>query len=315
MSDEFRVLSCTYTHRSALTTRIMILGAHLPTSKGFLAALQQARELECGCLQIFSKSPRQWQAPPLEPAKADAFKAAWRQARLAPLVVHDSYLINLAAPDDEVRAKSVEAMIDEVERAEALGCQFLVTHGGAHLQKEKEAGTPAVAPVTAAEEAGLRRLAASLRTVLERTPEVSVRIALENTCGQGTCLGGPFEHLALVLDEVCSDRMAICFDTCHAFAAGHDVATADGIEATVAAFDHIVGLDKLVVIHLNDSKGELGRHLDRHEHIGQGCIGREGMARIVNHPRLQGLPFILETPESETMIRTNLETVRALRAM
>ncbi|MDQ3812935.1 MAG: deoxyribonuclease IV, partial [Armatimonadota bacterium] len=270
----------------------------------FLAALQRAQELECGCLQIFCKSPRQWQAPPLDQAKADAFRAAWCEAGLKPLVAHDSYLINLAAPDEASRQKSMEAMIDEVERADALGCDYLVTHCGAHLQPDGG---------DAAEEAGLRRLADSLRVVLKRTPQAQVRIALENTCGQGTCLGGPFEHLASVLNELHSDRLAVCFDTCHAFAAGHDMATAAGLEDTLRKFDRSVGLDKLGVIHLNDSKGQLGRHLDRHEHIGQGNIGREGMARIVNHPRLKDLPFILETPDMETMDRINLQTVRSLR--
>lgn len=292
----------------------MLLGAHLPTSNGFEAALQQAQELDCNCLQIFSKSPRQWQAAPLDGDKAAAFRAAWQAAGLAPLVAHDSYLINLAAPDEVVWEKSIRAMIDEVERADALGCDFLVTHCGAHLCKPAKGEAVAESgTISTAEEIGLARLAASLRTVLEQTPDARVRIALENTAGQGTCLGGPFEHLAWVLQEVPSERLAVCLDTCHAFAAGHDIATATGLQAALDNLDATIGLGRVRVIHLNDSKGELGRHLDRHDHIGQGLIGLDAMRRIVQHPRLEHLPFILETPELETMLDTNLATVRTLR--
>jgi deoxyribonuclease-4 len=282
----------------------MPLGAHLPTSKGFLAALEQAQELDCDCLQIFSKSPRQWKAAPLDPEMAAAFRAARQKAGCLPLVVHDSYLINLAAPDEEKRQKSIAAMIDEVERAELLGCDYLVTHCGAHLQKDCGAQ---------GEEQGLQNLAASLRAVLEATPTAKVKIALANTAAQGTCLGGPFEHLGGVLHAVGSERLAVCFDTCHAFAAGHDVASEAGLESALQNFDEAIGLEHLAVVHLNDSKGELGRNLDRHEHIGQGLIGEDGMRRILHDPRLQEKPFILETPDTENMIEVNLAMVRSLR--
>jgi deoxyribonuclease-4 len=282
----------------------MPLGAHLPTSKGFLAALEHAQKLDCDCLQIFSKSPRQWNAAPLDAAKAEAFRDAWSTHGLAPLVAHDSYLINLAAPDETVLQKSIAAMIDEVQRADALGCDFLVTHCGAHLCKN---GQPDGAQI------GVRRLAQSLEKVLEATPNARVKIALENTCGQGTCLGGPFEHIAEVLGALSTPRLAACFDTCHAFAYGHELSTPEGIENTLRNFDATIGLQNLAVIHLNDSKGEAGQHLDRHEHIGQGKIGVEGLRYFVNHPRLKNLPMILETPELETMIETNLNAVRGLK--
>lgn len=283
----------------------MPLGAHLPTSKGFLAALQHAQRLHCDCLQIFVKSPRQWNAPPLDLDKAGAFREAWSTSGLKPLVAHDSYLINLAAPDEIVLEKSIAAMIDEVLRADALGCNYLVTHCGAHLCKSGDKGE--------GELTGLRQLSRSIERVLEATPDARVKIALENTCGQGTCLGGPFEHIAFVLNELQTDRLRVCFDTCHAFAAGHDVSTPDGLEATVRAFDEIIGLENLAVIHINDSKGDLGKRLDRHEHIGQGKIGRDAMRRILTHPNLRHLPFILETPELETMVETNLNTLRELQ--
>jgi deoxyribonuclease-4 len=277
----------------------MVLGAHLPASKGFEAALQRAAELDCTCLQLFSKTPRQWNAAPLDAEKAASFRTAWKLAGAFPLVIHDSYLINLAAHDDAIREKSVAAMIDEVERAEMLGADFLVTHCGAHLG--------------AGEDAGLVQLRESLLRVLAATPEAKVRIALENTAAQGTCLGGPFSHLARVLEEVNSPRLAVCFDTCHAFAAGHDVRDEDSVATTLGAFEDIIGLQHLEVVHLNDSKGDIGKHLDRHEHIGLGKIGEAGMRALLRAPQLRNLPFILETPELETHLETNLNAARALR--
>jgi deoxyribonuclease-4 len=311
----------------------MPLGAHLPTSKGYVAALAHARSADCDCLQIFSKSPRQWEAPPLDAAKADAFRHAWGESSCCPLVVHDSYLINLAAPDDTIREKSIRAMIDEVERADLLGADYLVTHCGAHLcrqevKKGKGDGVKKSSDeqtnlfetqdtfspphiFTSAEAVGLKRLSESLKRVLDATPGARVKIALENTAAQGTCLGGPFEHIAEVLQQVGSERLAMCFDTCHAFAAGHDLT--NDLEGVLKNLDETIGLNRLGVIHLNDSKGALGKHLDRHAHIGEGLIGREALQRLVTHPRLQHLPLILETPETETMLETNLNTVRALR--
>lgn len=278
----------------------MPLGAHLPTSKGFIAALELARQLHCDCLQIFSKSPRQWNAAPLDETKAIAFREAWSSAEFAPLVAHDSYLINLAAPDPAVLEKSINAMIDEMHRADMLGCDYLVTHCGAHITKGDA-------------DNGVKRLAQSLERVLEATPGARVKIALENTCGQGTCLGGPFEHIGDVLQTLQTPRLATCFDTCHAFAYGHDLSSAEGIETTLRHFDATIGLDNLAVIHLNDSKGEAGKRLDRHEHIAQGKIGREGLKYFVNHPSIKNLPMILETPEVETMVASNLNMVRELR--
>ncbi|HEY0072992.1 MAG TPA: deoxyribonuclease IV [Abditibacteriaceae bacterium] len=286
----------------------MLLGAHLPTAKGFVAAVEQAQQLGCNCLQIFSKSPRQWNAASLDENRVAAFREAWQKTGFMPLVVHDSYLINLAAPDNEIRQKSIAAMIDEVERADALGADFLVTHCGAHLCKE--AGSLFDEGLTG-EQKGLQRLAESLKKVLEATPNAKVKVALENTAAQGTCLGGPFEHLGEVLDAVNSDRLAVCFDTCHGWAAGHDLGSE--LEKVLQNLDETVGLQRVAVVHLNDSKGELGKRLDRHAHIGEGLIGRQTMQSILTHPQLQEKPFILETPDSDAMLQTNLNVVRALR--
>jgi deoxyribonuclease-4 len=279
----------------------MPLGAHLPTSKGFEAALAYAQELQCECLQIFAKSPRQWKANPIDPEKAASFRKAWKASGLKPLVAHDSYLINLAAPDETVREKSVAAMIDEIERCDLLGCDYLVTHCGAHGDKTS----------AESEAAGVRRLAESLEECFKATPESKVVICLENTAGQGSALGGPFEHIGEVFKHLKSKRLGVCFDTCHAWAAGHDIV--HDLKGVLTGFDEIIGLEHLKVIHLNDSKGAFGKHLDRHEHIGEGQIGREAMGEIVGHPKLKHLPFILETPETETHILMNLATVRKLR--
>ncbi len=277
----------------------MPLGAHLPTSKGFAAALSEAQKLSLGCLQIFTKSPRQWNAAPLDQAKAADFHKKWRESELFPLVAHDSFLINLASPDETLRAKSVAAMIDEIERADALGCDFLVTHCGARLKSS--------------EEVGLRNLAASLTECLEKTADLNVKIALEITAGQGTCLGAPFSHIGEVLKSVDSPRLSSCFDTCHAFAAGHDIVS--NLDGVLADFDAHIGLENLGVMHLNDAKGTLGGHLDRHEHIGEGAIGLEAMRAILNHPKLKHLPFILETPDVETKISDNVKVVRELQKL
>ncbi len=278
----------------------MLLGAHLPTGKGFPFALAHAQQLGLGCLQLFSKSPKQWSAAALDEGKCADFRARWRESGMAPLVVHDSFLINLAAPDEAVREKSIAAMVDEIQRADALGADWLVTHCGAHLQKDKTEG----------ERVGLATLAASLWLCLEATAGARVRIALENTAAQGTCLGGPFWHLGQVLADLDSPRLGVCFDTCHAWAAGYDVAA--DVAGVLAQFDGAIGLGKLGVVHLNDAKGTLGGHLDRHEHIGEGAIGRAGMAALLHHPALRALPFVLETPEVETRIADNVAAARAL---
>ena len=274
----------------------MNLGAHLPTSKGFSAALLHAQNLGLDCLQLFSKTPRQWKAKPLDAHIVAHWRDEWKKSGLGPLVIHDSYLINLAAPVPETLEKSIAAMTDEIERAELLGCDYLVTHCGAHLGS--------------GEAAGVAQLAASLVECLEKTPAARVKIALEITAGQGTCLGGPFEHIGAVLERVQSDRLAVCFDTCHAWAAGHDLV--GDLGGVLADFDEKIGCDKLAVVHLNDAKGALGSHLDRHEHLGEGSLGTAALSALVNHPRLKNLPFILETPEVETRIQDNVKTARAL---
>ncbi len=288
------------------------LGAHLPTGKSLIATVERALELRCDCLQIFTKSPRIWNAAPLDESKSAAFREAWNASGLRPLVAHDSYLINLASADETIRSKSIAAMIDEIERADIMGCDWLVTHCGAHGGTKDQSDTRP--PITPDESAGLERFVAGLGEVFRHTPEARVRIALENTAAPGTALGGPFEHLQYFRDHLPAQRIGFCFDTCHAFAAGHDLSTPAAVAQTFANWDEKIGIEKIAVVHLNDSKGVLGKRLDRHEHIGAGAIGREGMGAILNHPQLQNTPFILETPETETMIETNLKNARDLHS-
>ncbi len=274
----------------------MKLGAHLPTSKGFSAALAQAQELNLDCLQLFSKTPRQWKAKPLDAELMAQWRDEWEQSGLGPLVIHDSYLINLAAPVAETLEKSIAAMIDEIERAQQMNCDYLVTHCGAHLGS--------------GEEAGVEQLASSLMQCLEQTADARVKIALEITAGQGTCLGGPFAHIGAVLKSLESERLAVCFDTCHALAAGHDLV--NDLDGVMRDFDAHIGFENLAVIHLNDSKGKLGSHLDRHNHLGEGELGEAAIQAFINHPKIKNLPFILETPETETRIADNVATARRL---
>jgi deoxyribonuclease-4 len=217
-------------------------------------------------------------------------------------VAHDSYLINLASTDAELHRKSMAAFLEELERAEALGIPYLVTHPGAH--------------VGAGEEAGLRQVAKSVRELLKGTKDYQVQVIIETAAGQGTSLGHRFEQIAALLDQIgLPERTGVCLDTCHVFAAGYDIRTPEGYADVIGAFDAIVGISRLKVIHLNDSKKELGCRVDRHEHIGKGNIGLEAFRCLLADPRLKGIPMILETPKDDDFLlsdRRNLDTLRRL---
>jgi deoxyribonuclease-4 len=240
----------------------------------------------CQTLQLFTKNTAQWAAPPLTADAVRAFRSEAADAGLVHLTAHDSYLINLAAPGDELFAKSVNAFVVEIERAEELGLENLVTHPGAH--------------VGSGEEAGLARVVQGLDEAARRTRGAKVRILLETTAGQGTCLGWRFEHLAHLLNGVAEpERFAVCFDTCHVFAGGYDLRTAAATKRTLAEFDAVIGLDRLKLFHLNDSVKPLGSRVDRHAGIGEGEIG-EGVFRLVSTDRrFAATPMILETPKED----------------
>ena len=277
-----------------------LLGAHMPTAGGHHFALTGGRNIGCQAVQIFTASPRQWRSPSIKDETREAFEIALAEGGITKTIAHDSYLINLAArPDSDVLSKSRAAFRSEIERAEALNLDFLVSHPGAHGGD--------------GEDVGIARLIESLDVIHAETAGAKVRVAIETTAGQGTYLGGRFEQIARILNGVRDpERLVVCLDTCHIFAAGYDIRTPAAYEETMRLFDEIVGLEKLQVIHANDSQGALGSHKDRHAHIGEGEIGLEAFRLLVNDPRMAGLPVILETPESETMHEVNLNRLRDL---
>lgn len=276
-------------------------GTHASASGGVHKALQRAVDVGATSCQIFSKNERQWLAKPLDPAVVEEFRGERERTGIRQMVVHDSYLINLASPKDDIHEKSMAAFADELERCHTLQIQYLVTHPGAHTGSGVEAG--------------IRKFADSLNRLHDQLPHITAITCLETTAGQGTTLGRSFEELAQIIDLVeAKDRVGVCLDTCHIFAAGYDIRTPDAYDATMDAFDSVVGLDKLRVIHLNDSKMPFASNRDRHEHIGEGEIGNEGFRSLVNDSRLSGLPGILETEKDPDGMhdRRNLELLRSL---
>jgi deoxyribonuclease-4 len=264
----------------------------MPTTGGLHNGIKSGLSIGCNVVQIFTKSPQQWAAKPLEPKAIELFKAAAPQLA-APVVAHDSYLINLCAEDPEKLQKSRDAFLDELERCEALGIGFLVTHMGATGEQT--------------EDCSIGVFAESLNLIHEKTEGWNVKVALETTAGQGKSLGYRFQHFPQIFGMVeHPERLAVCFDTCHVFAAGYDLRGEEGYRAVMQEFDDIVGLDKIRVFHLNDSKKELGSRVDRHNHIGEGFIGPEAFAALLTDERFADRPKILETPESETMHPVNL---------
>ncbi|MBN1247179.1 MAG: deoxyribonuclease IV [Anaerolineae bacterium] len=279
------------------------LGAHESIAGGLYRALERGTSAGCESLQMWTRNSRQWEAPPLEKSEIEHFHEVRRAQDLHPLVAHASYLINIASPRPDLYRRSVDTLVDEVIRCEKLGLDYLVLHPGAHTGSGMEAG--------------LEQAKHGLRGVLDACPGYDVRILLETTAGQGTALGGDFEALAAMLEATANgDGLGICLDTCHVFAAGHELRTDAGYAAMMTAFDKIIGLSELHVVHLNDSKYPLRSHKDRHEHIGEGYLGLEGFRRILVDPRLDRLAGILETPKSDDLHedRENLARLRAVAA-
>lgn len=283
------------------------LGAHMSVAGGSYKALERGKSIGCTVVQLFSKNANQWAAKPITPQDAELFKTAREQAGYKPedLIIHDSYLINLATPDNALWEKSVGAFGYELDRAAALGVPYVVTHAGAHMGS--------------GEQAGLARIASALDRVLSERPGQGVMTLLETTAGQGTCLCYCFEHFAAILEQMEPENrshVGVCWDTCHLYAAGIDFSDPEKYEMMVESFDRIVGMDRLKAIHLNDSKKGLGSRVDRHEQIGQGTLGVEPFRLIMNDPRLASLPKILETPKGEDMAedKANLALLRSLVA-
>jgi len=274
----------------------MLLGVHCSVSGGLENAFEEAKSLGIDTFQIFTRNQRQWVTKPISDEEQSLFSSKFKQSDIKTIFSHASYLINLGTPRDDLWENSTKAIKDEVKRSHALELSFTVLHPGSAKDTT--------------EEIAIQRVAAALKKVLDDTADSDVKILLENTAGQGSTIGYKFEHLQQIMKIVNSDRIGTCFDTCHAFAAGFDIRTARGFEDTMAEFDKIIGLDKLHALHLNDSKGGLGSHLDRHEHIGKGNIGLEPFKVIMN--KFPNIPKVLETPKEDDMDHINLTTLHNL---
>jgi apurinic endonuclease (APN1) len=271
----------------------------MSTAGGLHNSLTSGREIGCEAVQLFTSNPRQWQAAPLSDEVIAKFHAVRGDTGIGFTVAHDSYLINLAAPDSFILERSRAAFRAELDRAEALGIPWVVTHMGASMGSE--------------EDAAISLLCESLTAILRETEGMSAGIALETTAGQGTGLGVTFEQIARVVDGCAAHpRLGVCLDTCHIFAAGYDIRDEESYEKTFDTFDRVIGLNRLKVIHANDSKKPLGSRVDRHEHIGEGEIGIEAFRRLVADPRLLHVPMVIETPELEKMHHVNLGRLREL---
>lgn len=277
-----------------------LFGAHVSIAGGLVNAIGRGEELECEAIQIFSRNQRQWHSPPISREAAERFLERLEASSIEQVIIHDSYLINLAQPELTKRERSIEAFAEEMRRAELLQASALVFHPGSHMD---EGG-----------DAGIRTAAESLNRLLDADPEGTVILAVEITAGQGTNLGRSLEELAALIDLVeNSARVGVCFDTAHAFAAGYDITNEEGYRKTFTSFQKTIGLEKLRLFHLNDSKTAAGSHVDRHEAIGDGLIGLPAFERIVRDPRFSGLPMILEVPGGTAIFRKNLELLRRCR--
>lgn len=279
----------------------MILGVHISGAGSACDALNEAARLTCNTMQVFSRNPQQWRKDFLAPKQIEEFLLLQEKLKIKPFFIHVPYLINLASPNQRLYNASIEAYIEDILEAEALKADYIVTHMGSHKETS--------------ESAGIGRLVSALNLILDKTKAAKVGILLENTSGSGSWLGYKFAHQKEIIRGLKNkERVGLCLDTAHAYLAGYDIATKAGLEMMLDEIDKSVGLNLIKLIHLNDAKGKLGSHYDRHDHIGKGGIGLEGMKRIINHPKLKDIPLILETPkDSESADTMNLETVRKLR--
>jgi deoxyribonuclease-4 len=281
-----------------------LFGAHTSISGGLHNAVATAVELGCEAVQIFTKNASQWNAKPLSKDEIRVFRQALEQSDLQFPTAHDSYLINLASPDDAVYRRSIDAFVHELERAESLGLSYLVMHPGAHMGS--------------GEDQGVARVVAAFDEVHQRCKRYKTMVLIETTAGQGTTLGWRFEHIAAILAGVRSpQRLGVCVDTCHLFAAGYPLGTARQYAATFDEFDRIIGLDQIKLFHVNDSAKAFGSRVDRHAGLGLGELGLSPFRRLVRDSRFQDLPMILETPkeghDGEAMDPINLAVLNRLQ--
>jgi deoxyribonuclease IV len=278
-----------------------LLGAQMSIAGGIGEALTRGQQVGCDCIQIFTKSSRQWACKPYSKDEVETFKRNLRDSGIRKVIAHDSYLFNLGAPDGALRRKSVEGFIDELERCEVLGVPILVAHPGAH--------------VGSGIEAGIKTIAKSIDEAQAACKGFKAKIAREITAGQGSTLGHTFEQIAQIFDSVAeNERLRLCFDTEHAFAAGYDLRTSQGYADTFGELDKFVGIKRLAAFHLNDSMKDFHSRVDRHQHIGKGFIGLDAFRRLLNDERFPGIPMCLETPKGPDM-KEDLENLATLRSL
>jgi deoxyribonuclease-4 len=278
--------------------RIPRIGAHLPIKGGLHEALLLGAELGCGAIQLFSRNPRGWMAKPLTKEAIDLFRRTRKRTKLSPVLIHANYLINLAAADELLLAKSIVSFREEVERALLLGVEYLVVHPGSARG--------------ACETDGIETCALSLNTACKGLRLGRFSILLENTAGQGECIGHRFEHLRAIMNRCPKLPLGVCIDTAHSFTAGYDIREEEGLEATIENIRRTVGLENVRAVHFNDSRAPYNSRVDRHWHIGEGHIGREALRRVARHPKLAHAAFILETPYDDPRADVkNLETLRS----
>lgn len=279
----------------------ILLGAHMSIAGGVDKAIERGNQLSCTAIQLFTKNANQWRGKVLEEEEIGRFISLRKKSNISKLLAHDSYLINLASGSPALRIKSINAFIAEMERCRLLSIPYIIMHPGAHLG--------------IGEDEGIRNIINSLNIIMDKTDGWPVDIALETTAGQGTNIGYRFEHLARIIDGIKNkERIKVCLDTCHIFAAGYDISFAEGYAHVIKDFDRIVGIDRLICFHLNDCKKGLGSRIDRHEHIGKGMLGILPFRLIMNDRRFENIPKIIETPKDEDMKndRRNLGVLRRM---
>ena len=278
-----------------------LLGAHMSIAGGPEKAIDRALSIGCAAMQIFVKNNMQWLACPFSPGEISAFCGHPRRGELDFIFGHTGYLINLAATNPATHEQSVHSLREELTRASQLELPFLVLHPGAHMG--------------AGVEVGLRKIVKSLDGIFSELPKVKTRVALEITAGQGSCMGHTFEQLAFILENAReADRLCVCLDTAHLFAAGYDISTPKGVRETFKKFDALIGPDRLVAVHMNDSKTGLNSRVDRHDHIGRGKIGIEPFRYLMTEPRFKKIPKVLETPKGKDLAE-DVENLSLLRSL
>lgn len=277
----------------------MIIGGHMSIGGGFAEAPERARNIGLDAMQVFTKNQRQWIAKPLNMEDVNFYLENMKRFDIKITVAHASYLVNLAAPEQDKFEKSIESMVHELQRCESLKIPYLIFHPGAHMGE--------------GEKNGLKRIVDGINKIIEKSEGIKAKITIETTAGQGTNLGYRFEQIGFILDNVSDkSKVRVCMDTCHIFAAGYELRSKDGYEKTMDEFSRNIGFENLVAVHLNDSEKALGSRVDRHAQIGRGYIGREGFKNLLKDKRFSNMPLILETPGGEALYPEDLKMIKSI---